>query len=118
MVTRPYRLYVITLEGGRSHPRWAKFYVNLSDLGAIGPDFVGIQRVALLSSPSDAATVKRLASRGIRKKSDIVVEEVTTTTVVEDHRPYFDTIEMLVGRHEHPNVDLAKARAHIRAEFS
>lgn len=111
------RLYVVTLDGGSSHPEFSKFLTNVSELGGKSPDYGGITRVAIVSSRNDLENLKKAASRKVRNKRAIDVEEVTTESVAANHRVYIGTFEYFARFNDYPAIDLAKARSLIEEEY-
>ena len=81
------RMYEVRLSGGRSnHPTWGQFAEAVMALNGKGPDYTGINSVAAISSHLDAATLRVVISQTVDKISDVTIEEMTTETLLGDHR--------------------------------
>jgi hypothetical protein len=101
-------LYEVTIIRGRSNSRHSIFYKNVDNLGAKPPDFGGINNICLISHHLDADTIHMLCSEGIRKKSDITVEEITKESLNDPlghHRLYTDVVEnYFLPYNTYPNI--------------
>jgi hypothetical protein len=89
-------IYQVCLSTGRSHSKHDVFYKNVDGLGAKSPDFGGINNMCVIGHHLDADTIHMLCSEGIRKKSDVTVEEITKETLADEfsaHRLHTDLIE-------------------------
>ena len=74
-------IYEVCLKRGRSNPNHATFFENVGELNAKAPDFGGINNMCLIGHHHDADTIRMLCSSGIKKKSDVTVEEITKETL-------------------------------------
>lgn len=89
-------LYEVTLKRGRSNPRWAEFYTNVSNLNAKPPDYGGINNVCIVSHHVDAETVRQLCADFDRNLiKSITVIEITRVTLSRggEHVHYVDLVE-------------------------
>lgn len=78
-------IYEVCLSRGRNHPQYDVFYKNVDGLGAKSPDFSGINNMCILAHHLDLETIHMLCSDGIQKKDDVTVEEITKSTLNDEH---------------------------------
>lgn len=86
-------IYVVRLETGRSHQEYSIFLENVNKLNAKSPHYNGIESVCVLSHHVDAKTIFLLCTETMDEKNDVTVEEVTKTTLTNDHSDYADLVE-------------------------
>jgi len=85
------KLYEVKLTRGKNNKNWHKFYNNIDGLNGKGPDYGGINNVAIVSHHVGADTVHLLCTEGFRiDEEDVTVEEITKKTLEMNHNIYVE----------------------------
>lgn len=102
-------IYEVCLKRGKSNPDYFTFYKNISALNAKAPDFGGINNMCIIGHHIDANTLQMLCSDGIKKESDVTVEEITKESLDEDsghHKLHTDIVKNYYLPYDtYPNIE-------------
>ena len=101
-------VYEVNLSGGKSNSDYFTFLENVNKLYAKAPDFGGINNLCLISHHMDEDTIKMLCSMGLKKESDVTVEEITDKSLNDEnshHKIYLETIRnCFLQYNKHQNI--------------
>lgn len=103
-------LYEVRYNGDTSDENWRRFFENVTDLGAIATDRLGITNLCALTSSQNAVMVKNLCASGLKPqsaKNKVVVVEITAVTVADpqhSHSAYQNVVDWAKPNGIFPNL--------------